>query len=82
VATKRSILSDATKRQFAHAQGVTPEAPGSYGNLTSRQAGNFVKLAIQAAEQQLANQVPAPAPAAPGNPVPVVPAPASPTARR
>lgn len=56
MASKRSILSDETKRRFAAAQGVTPEAPGSYGNLTSRQAGNFVRLALQQAEQQLIAQ--------------------------
>lgn len=54
--SKRSILSEETKRRFAEAQGVTPEAPGSYGNLTSRQAGNFVRLAIEQAEQQLRAQ--------------------------
>lgn len=60
MATKRSILSDATKQRLAQAQGVTPESPGYYGNLTSKQAGNFVKLALQQAEQQLAAQNPPP----------------------
>lgn len=56
---RRSLLSDATKMQLAQAQGAGNRvAPGDYGNLTSREAGNFVKFAIQAVEQRLAGQTP------------------------
>lgn len=58
-----SLLSDATKMQLARLQGAGDRvAPGDYGNLTSREAGRLVKLAIIAAEQQLAGQPISPSP--------------------
>lgn len=55
----RSPLSDATKMRLAQIQGAGDRvSPGDYGNLTSREAGNFVKYAIAAAEQSLAGQAP------------------------
>ena len=54
---KRSFFSDATKMRLAQMQGAGDRVrPGDYGNLTSREAGNFVKYAIIAAEQSLAGQ--------------------------
>ncbi|MBY6277870.1 MAG: small, acid-soluble spore protein, alpha/beta type [Symbiobacterium thermophilum] len=46
---------------FARLQGAGDRAqPGDYGQLTSREAGNMVKYAIQAAQQALAGQTPDP----------------------
>lgn len=57
MAKKRSILSDETKLRLAAIQGAGSRAqPGDYGNLSSRECGNMVKLAVQLAEQQLSNQ--------------------------
>jgi small acid-soluble spore protein F (minor alpha/beta-type SASP) len=36
--------------------------PGYYGNLSSRENGNFVKYAIAAAERSMAGQAPTPTP--------------------
>lgn len=56
---RRSLLSDETKMYFARIQGAGDRArPGDYGLLTSREAGNFTKYAIIAAEQALAGQSP------------------------
>jgi small acid-soluble spore protein F (minor alpha/beta-type SASP) len=58
---RRSFLSEQTKMEFARLQGAGDRvSPGNYANLTSREAGNFVKFAIQAAEQALAGQTPNP----------------------
>jgi small acid-soluble spore protein F (minor alpha/beta-type SASP) len=54
---RRSLLSDATKMKLAALQGAGDRvAPGDYGNLTSREAGNLVKYAIAEAERALAGQ--------------------------
>ncbi|MBP2019929.1 small acid-soluble spore protein F (minor alpha/beta-type SASP) [Symbiobacterium terraclitae] len=59
MARRRSLLSDATKMHLARLQGAGDRVqPGDYGMLTSREAGNMVKYAIQAAEQALAGQSP------------------------
>ncbi len=62
MARRRSLLSDQTKMQLARLQGAGNRvAPGDYGNLTSREAGNFVKYAVYVAEQALAGvQAPIP----------------------
>jgi small acid-soluble spore protein F (minor alpha/beta-type SASP) len=45
--------------ELARLQGAGDRvSPGDYGNLTSREAGNFVKYAIMAVEQRLAAQTP------------------------
>jgi len=47
-------MSDALKYEFAREMGVADRIQGNdYGNLTSRECGNFVKLAIQRAEQSM-----------------------------
>ncbi|MEW6727256.1 small, acid-soluble spore protein, alpha/beta type [Desulforudis sp. 1088] len=47
-------LSDRTKYEFAREMGVAHKIQGNdYGNLTSRECGNFVKLAVQKAEQAM-----------------------------
>ncbi|HYG56557.1 MAG TPA: small, acid-soluble spore protein, alpha/beta type [Symbiobacteriaceae bacterium] len=57
---RRSLLSDSTKLYLAQLQGAADRvAPGDYGNLTSREAGNFVKYAIASVEQSLSGQAPA-----------------------
>lgn len=46
---------------FARLQGAGDRVqPGNYGELTSREAGNMVKYAIQTAQQILAGQTPDP----------------------
>lgn len=64
MARKRSLMSDATKLRLAEAQGAGNRAqPGYYGNLTSKETGNFVKYAIYLAEQSISGtQAPPPAP--------------------
>jgi small acid-soluble spore protein F (minor alpha/beta-type SASP) len=63
LARNRSFLSDATKMRLAQLQGAGDRvSPGDYGNLTSREAGNFVKYALAAAERSLADQTPIPQP--------------------
>ena len=48
------FMSDALKYELAAEMGVAHKIKGSdYGELTSRQCGNFVKLAIQRAERGL-----------------------------
>lgn len=51
------FLSDKTKYEFAQELGVADQVmPGGslyFGNLSSQNCGNFVKLAIQKAEQSL-----------------------------
>jgi small acid-soluble spore protein F (minor alpha/beta-type SASP) len=55
--SRRSLLSDATKIHLAELQGAGDRVmPGYYGELTSRETGNFVKYAIMAAEEALAGQ--------------------------
>lgn len=47
-------MSDALKYELAQEMGVAHKIKGSdYGELTSRECGNFVKLAIQKAERSL-----------------------------
>ncbi|AEG60928.1 small, acid-soluble spore protein, alpha/beta type [Desulforamulus ruminis] len=47
-------MSDALKYELAQEMGVADRIQGSdYGNLTSRECGNFVKLAIQRAERSM-----------------------------
>lgn len=56
---RKSLLSDATKMRLASMQGAGDRVtPGNYGNLTSKEAGNLVKLAIAAAEQSLSGAQP------------------------
>jgi len=46
------FMSDALKYELASEMGIAHKIKGSdYGELTSRECGNFVKLAIQRAEQ-------------------------------
>ena len=46
------FMSDALKYELAQEMGIAHKIQGSdYGELTSRECGNFVKLAIQRAEQ-------------------------------
>ncbi len=53
----RSLLSDETKLRLAAIQGAADRArPGDYGDLSSRECGNMVKLALQLAEQQLGGE--------------------------
>jgi small acid-soluble spore protein F (minor alpha/beta-type SASP) len=48
------LMSDALKYELAQEMGVAHKIKGSgYGELSSRECGNFVKLAIQKAEQGL-----------------------------
>ena len=55
MARRRSLLSEETKLHLARMQGAGDRVqPGDYGQLTSREAGNMVKYAIQIAEQALA----------------------------
>ncbi|MFO7273477.1 MAG: protein sspF [Bacillota bacterium] len=61
MARRRSLLSEETKMHFARLQGAGDRVqPGNYGELTSREAGNMVKYAIQTAQQILAGQTPDP----------------------
>lgn len=60
---RRSLLSDSTKVRLAQLQGAGDRVqPGYYGNLSSRENGNFVKYAIAAAERSMAGQAPTPTP--------------------
>ncbi|MEG6615885.1 small, acid-soluble spore protein, alpha/beta type [Peptococcaceae bacterium 1198_IL3148] len=48
------LMSDALKYELAQEMGVAHKIKGNdYGELSSRQCGNFVKLAIQKAEQSM-----------------------------
>lgn len=52
---RRSLLSDSSKMELARLQGAGDRvAPGDFGGLTSKEAGNLVKFAIAVAEQRLA----------------------------
>lgn len=64
MARRRSFLSDATKMRLAQIQGAGTRArPGYYGDLTSKETGNFVKYALYLAEQSLGGTAaPPPAP--------------------
>ncbi|MBO8137307.1 MAG: small, acid-soluble spore protein, alpha/beta type [Desulfotomaculum sp.] len=47
-------MSDALKYEIAQEMGVAHKIKGSdYGELTSRECGNFVRYAIKRAEQSL-----------------------------
>jgi hypothetical protein len=61
---RRSLLSDATKVKLAQVQGAGDRVlPGPYyGYLTSEETGNFVKLALSAAEHALNGEPPIPIP--------------------
>ncbi|WP_031514891.1 small, acid-soluble spore protein, alpha/beta type [Desulfofalx alkaliphila] len=51
---RRKLMSDALKYEMAQEMGVAHKIKGSdYGDLTSRECGNFVALAIQRAERSL-----------------------------
>jgi small acid-soluble spore protein F (minor alpha/beta-type SASP) len=58
---RQSLLSDASKLALAQLQGAGDRvSPGDYGNLTSREAGNFTKYAVMVAEKALAGGAPDP----------------------
>ncbi|GAB6157108.1 small, acid-soluble spore protein, alpha/beta type [Desulfotomaculum varum] len=47
-------MSDALKYELAREMNAADRIKGNdYGNLTSRECGNFVKLAIQRAERSM-----------------------------
>lgn len=51
------LLSEETKQYLARIQGAGDRVhPYDYGELTSREAGNFTKYAVALAEQALAEQ--------------------------
>ncbi|HZG16791.1 MAG TPA: small, acid-soluble spore protein, alpha/beta type [Candidatus Bathyarchaeia archaeon] len=54
---RRGIMSDAFKMELAKDLGIydTVKSEG-WGGITTRDAGNLVKRAIQIAEEALANQ--------------------------
>lgn len=53
-----SLLSEETKQYLARIQGAGDRAhPYDYGELTSREAGNFTKYAVAAAEELLSQRV-------------------------
>jgi|GEM_PF-1247088 small acid-soluble spore protein F (minor alpha/beta-type SASP) len=50
------LLSDALKYELAQEMGVAHKIKGrDYGDLTARECGNFVKLALMRAERAAAN---------------------------
>jgi 2-polyprenyl-3-methyl-5-hydroxy-6-metoxy-1,4-benzoquinol methylase len=50
----RSLLSEEVKQYLARIQGADNRArPYDYGELTSKETGNFVKYALAAAEEIL-----------------------------
>lgn len=52
-----SLLSEETKQYLARIQGAGDRVrPYDYGQLTSKEAGNFTKYAVAAAEELLASQ--------------------------
>lgn len=52
------LLSEGTKQYLARIQGAGDRAhPYDYGELTSRETGNFTKYAVAAAEELLAQKV-------------------------
>lgn len=54
---RRGIMSDALKYELAKELGVydVVAREGDFGNVSSRNCGNLVKLAIQRAENTLVN---------------------------
>jgi small acid-soluble spore protein F (minor alpha/beta-type SASP) len=59
----RSLLSEEVKQYLARIQGAGDRArPYDYGDLTSRETGNFVKYALSAAEEILRRRAGAPGP--------------------
>lgn len=51
---RSKYMSDALKYELASEMGVAHKINGSdYGELTSRECGSFVKMAIQRAERSL-----------------------------
>ncbi|MBM7854706.1 small acid-soluble spore protein F (minor alpha/beta-type SASP) [Desulfohalotomaculum tongense] len=53
---RQKILSTAAKHLLAREMGVEHKIMGAtsdYGNLTSRECGYFVKLAVQKAEENM-----------------------------
>lgn len=55
---KHSLLSEETKQYLARIQGAGDRAhPYDYSELTSKEAGNFTKYAVAAAEQLLSQRI-------------------------
>jgi hypothetical protein len=53
----QSLLSEETKQYLARIQGAGDRAhPFDYGELTSKEAGNFTKYAVAAAEELLSQR--------------------------
>jgi len=53
----RSIMSEQLKQRLAQELGVADKVrDGNWGNVSSRDCGNIVKLAIQHAERQLSGR--------------------------
>jgi small acid-soluble spore protein F (minor alpha/beta-type SASP) len=56
MARNRRIMSDRLKFELAHELGVADQVArdGDFGNVSSRNCGNLVRLAIERAERSLA----------------------------
>lgn len=51
------IMSDRTKYELAEELGFSHKVQdGDWGNITTREAGSLVRLAVEKAEQMLAQQ--------------------------